>query len=357
MNTQKARCFIFLMSLFIASQMFIPNIQGQNFPVPTNSLKLDEEIPIAGMNGGSTIEPTECDDKGNVYLRFYTQQQTLASPIIKVSSDGQQETKFDLSTVDGWSESEIEAFAIDRTRNVHMLARRRTPDKKIEQAIVVFDAKGSYLSTVTLKLDIADAYAVNMAVFPTGEYLILERKPMARSATQAKTPDGAKPAPPSLSTILAMYDKNGVLIKEVQTPKETKSMSVEAVSLSSMIMGDDGNAYLLFHGQSTLYVIANTGELVRTLNVHSQDSLLLLANAEGMGLLIKGGQEPSGSTQPYDTAKFAFHLVDPETGASLYDYTLGDKIPTGAFACYANRSFLFLGSTKDGQLSIIRATP
>src|ERR1700738_3038691 len=78
---------------------------GQIAP-PTLKLKVRDEVAVRTQYATPVIFPARCDPEGNVYVRFYRYPDTLASPWVKVSPDGQVVATYSLTSIPEYNSQE-----------------------------------------------------------------------------------------------------------------------------------------------------------------------------------------------------------------------------------------------------------
>jgi hypothetical protein len=284
------------------------------------------------------------------------------SPVVKFTPDGEGKAVYSLNSVPGWEGGDIYNFAVGHDGQVYLLAGRLDrKKKKVEFAIVTMNDQGGHRFTTTLKAPF-DAVE-HVGVFSSGEMVIWGHREIGKMPEKsADRKDWGKRNVEPVTTIL---DRNGNLVKELELSLDSiegetsgdgqRSVGINSVSLGSVTMGDDGALYLMYRGKRPdVHVINAEGEIVRTLKITppSERAVAMeIANAAGMGLMVKFGEKGEGTSFPGD--KTVFSLIDRQTGERLYDYQSSMRLGP-ALACYTAKGFLFVGSSK-GQFALLRA--
>ena len=131
-------------------------------------------------------------------------------------------------------------------------------------------------------------------------------------------------------------------------------MKASLTGLSSLVAGEDGNAYAMFQAdEPTVFVISSAGEIVRSFKVGppSPGFVAIGMNwADGLGLLLQTAEMKKHTVW---TSQMLFSVVDPQTGERLGDYQVGPQLCTG-LACFTRERILFLASDK-GKMVIRNA--
>jgi hypothetical protein len=293
--------------------------------------------------------PVKCDDNGDLYFRGAVtgeRPKVAARTLKKLSRDGFLRTRFSFDASPELKGLDPYDFAVRPDGEVY--ASAAGPE---DVYIVEFDGNGNFKSKI--KLDTL-LKPTQMAVFKSGEFLV--------SGVELPVDASANLAPH-----IGVYDRRGKLIKKVtpdddsgpsaqQNVRETSNTQDELkginqeVEFGIALSAKDGNIYLMRRSMPTIvYVIAPTGDIVRTLKVELQrkpQSLLpgAMHMAAGQLLLMFESEQEQ-----------VFALVDASTGEILTEF-VGDPALGAAFGCYKHNEFTFL-TTKQGMLYLTFAAP
>jgi hypothetical protein len=207
-----------------------------------------------------------CDSSGNIYLRVFDPIQRESRPVLMFDRTGALREKITsphLPKLVGPSGFDG-PFAVLPNGGI-LVAEWEYPDIYI----VRYSADGHYESEV--KLDFANFFPYQLAVFPSGELLLSGIASKRRSISVD-------------STFTAIYDKSGHLIKRLKLEGDEEiDQAIElgdsryawaagqgnlAVASGSVSTGEDGNVYLeRSTSPAIVYVISSSGDVIRKLNV------------------------------------------------------------------------------------------
>ena len=329
------------------------------------NLKVQEEITVAEESGGVFFDPIRCDIKGNIYLRHYEPKNVFAAPIVRISSKGERSAIFSVESVPTLKRSEVYDFATGPGREVYTLIG--TPrGQKVEVAVAIFRDDGTFQSATELKGDFS---AAQLAVFPTGEFLVSGWRPIQTQDPKAvqELPKDKPAELPPVQPFTAIFDRNGNVVIEVSLSVEANaahpddyaklsSISGSAISLGATVTGEDGNVYLMLAGDKPmLFAISAAGTVVSTRSLmppSEKMGVLQMRAASGNRLVFEFAEKRPGGR--YLTQSSVFSVTDAASGERLIDYQSSPEAG-GAFACYASEGFTFLTTTKEGRLAIRRA--
>jgi hypothetical protein len=339
---------------------------------PQLPLRPKEAVPIAGLYSGAIMGTAKCDASGNLYVRLYDlSSDGLASPVLKISSDGKSVSRFDIRSVSGFESAEVDDFAVDPRGNVYLL--RSKPGEPV--ALVVFNPGGSYDSIV--KLD-SQFEAIQLAIFSSGEYLVSGTKEDEECQNSDEKEKNSELADKPFTGV---FDRVGRLILEVTLPKDiqnqkeghdppsaavnksesakpTQSQSSDfrqAMVLGRAVSTRDGNIYLMRASRRPIiYIISPAGSVLRRLEIGppSQDAVASDLHVAAGKLAVKFAErDPAGRYRKHSVV-----LVNAESGETLALYPVTPAIG-GALACYTGDRFAFFGANEQGQLVIRYASP
>lgn len=337
---------ILCVALFSAS-ITLPTITACAQDSPPNSNAVQNTPQNLGIvetispgTSSSALSPFRCDGDGNLYYRKATADPQVS--VDKYDAKGRLQTSFAIVNT-GIKDVVPYSFFVTKKGEVFQAAGIKGGH---DTYVVSYSSDGQVASKT--KLDIQDFAPYNLAVFPSGEYLI--------GGYQHPHHKGDAEYP-----LTALFDSSGKLVKNIQIKRDSSitddsqpSQPVTGVNLAvaagQVGVADDGNAYLLRNTDPALiYGVSAAGELVRTITVKSD-----LLGALPYSMLVSGND-----------AAILFSLKDTnETELRIIDLTTGDTKAVlkpvaqlgRQLACANPPDFTFL-SAKDGQRIIYRAAP
>lgn len=326
---------------------------------PRMRLEVKKEIPVAGLAAEPTFEPIRCDTRGNIYIRFHGSR-PFASPVQKISPEGERKAVFSLEKVPGWEKGEFADFQVDDSGQVYLLAVRLGRNRTMEYGVVALDEEGRHQLTAELKMPFRLDSVDRLGVFRTGEFLLAGYRKLAEGEEPAaKNAPGAEKA--TVEPMAVIADRNGNLVREVSRGRggggaaAGRLLAAEAIHAASMVAWEDGHLYLMYRkSPPMLHVISAEGEEVRAVRVEppSEKAVAMdLAVAPGFGIVVQFGEAEGEGRYPGE--KMVFSIVDPQSGERLRDYQSSAKLG-GALGCFDRGRFTFLGSVK-GQLAVLQA--
>jgi hypothetical protein len=337
--------------------------------VPKLSLAVKETIVVNDQRRAPIMEPVRCDSDGNVYFRAYQPPRLLASPVVKVSSDGKTVTHFSLASAPGFTkDAPFATFTISPKGEVFILAFR---DKQTLD-LVAFRNTGEFDYDARLESRFLPA---QFAVFPTGELLV--------TGTEIPPQEGQEPE----RAFTALFDRNGKFLTKVSLPDDISlkapamsrqpagstqqagsSLATRArtatttqeddrarpISLGRTEVGDDGNIYVVRAAAKPLvYVLSPDGEVVRRLELTPPSP-----KDKPWTFKVGGGMiaaEWTRASAGVDRDASGISLYDEMTGERQTDYALPAEWG-GALACYSANGFTFV-TARHGQLALLHAAP
>lgn len=317
--------------------------------IPKLELTIRETVTAPGEWAGPLMVPIKCDAAGNLYFRGYNAAKLLAAPVVKITPEGKRDAVFSLDSVPQIESGEFYDFTVSLRGEVFLLALTER-NKEQEVDLVSFASDGKYESAKVL----APLFMPSqVAVFASGEFLV--------SGLKLSQKEGAPPDKPFVS----LFDRNGVLIKEVvlsdnvesQKPRDETERSpvFSAVSLGTAINADDGNIYLMRRTSNpVIFVVSHTGRVVRRLVIAAPAE-----NSRPITMKVAAGKVAVMFEESKPASRRAEQIVfiaDAETGEGLAEYHSTPGIG-GALACYTPNRFTFIGSTQDGHLAVQGVVP
>jgi hypothetical protein len=313
-----------------------PPFRAQLTSPATLQIVSDAKINFPGFG------PVECDANGNIYARKddgSLGREFMRAPVEKLRADGGTSGSFGLegTGLDG----HVEGFFVDSDGEVYLLAWAHAIDQAGYHLYVVkFGAGGSLESKI--QLDLSNRVLAGLiAVFKSGEILISGRD--------------------KFTPYTGVFASSGKLIKEIYEPEDEElriraqkgdpdvlansNFGNEAVERGGVVVGSDGNAYLMRHTSPALiYAISSHGEVIRKLRINT-DGLPQDIHSFAGGLVLwftRSGGSP-------------LRIVDLE-GNPVANYGFPSGF-AGTLACYAPPSFTFFDTTSKDDEHLYTAQP
>jgi len=342
---------------------FLASAQPSPYPIPQIQLRAGDRISVPSLpiSGGGT-GPIRCDMRGNVYMRPVSPKANgLLAPVVRISTDGQTTTVFDVSTVSevkAASVYEIYDFAVRKDGAVLQLVAMTSKDEQAIVAIIEMDGEDKSSSFVSVDSQLAPR---QIGPLPSGMFLISGLRRSTRSeggrTLQSSTP------------FVAIFDSRGKLVRELHLAEDVKVPDIDtakpdnpdtsgmrAVDLSQLVVSDDGTAYFLRAGKPPrIFAISSTGEVISSylVPVPSEDastpSIMYASGRLAFDFFV-----PAGADDP--RMNLTIRVVDAQTGQVFWDYVPAKEI-YGIPACYSGQDFTFLQGTADRRLAFLKVSP
>ena len=205
-----------------------------------------------------------------------------------------------------------------------------------------------------------DVYSAQLAVFPTGEFLL-------RGIKVSGPPGKSRDDP-----FTGIFDRNGKLLKEIALQDDVQFKSradfkddaeyrkeyraaKETFWTGQAFSADDGNIYLVRPSKAAVVdVLSPAGEVVRQLKLNPPDPSFKAGSVKVAGgrVVVEFLQKIPGDPQNR-ISQFIYSVFDTEKGEKLYDYEPPSGMG-GFFACYTPNHFTFL-DVDDKGLSLVHA--
>lgn len=317
---------------------------GQQTPAPQwkylspielhSSSRVETLLPAEG----GVIGPIRCDADQNMYWL------SEAGSLLRMSSDGQRITSFDVEAVTklrqiSTTRGEIADFAV-------------TPDGKLYASVTL--EKSSYIvgfrsndrDTSLTKLEAPEYFRpVGLVAFSNGNFLIAGEAPSEKG---------------QLKPLTAIFDQSGRMVSDLTFKRDrtvTHPQSDSAEDTLPVILNgnaasaDDGNVYVMRRFSNPLvYVVSPVGQLQRVLKIIAPKEFepIYMTLANGQILFDFQKREMGG-------VELLYGVYATTDGSALRFYRPGDDV-RGIFACYADNEFVFLSAVK-GKRVIIRSRP
>jgi hypothetical protein len=284
-----------------------------------------------GNNFGQVV----CDEGGNVYARRYDgSPRFMRAPLQKIGADGSLSASFDVA--DLLPDASVSSFFVEGDGKVYLLAwAQATGHAGYSAYVVKFAADGSVESKI--QIDAEQRFLpAHIAVFKSGEILISGRDRFA--------------------PFTGVFAPSGKLIKTISEPEDDElrqraetgdadvlaysNVGNDAVDLGGATRGSDGNVYLMRRTSPALiYVISARGEVVRKLQIKTEDPSMLSAGIQSFpgGLVVLFATNGRGRV---------LNLVDLE-GNPVAAYRVEEGLRLGELGCYAPPIFTFLSGARD----------
>lgn len=347
-------------SLLAATQA---NLQSGT-TVPRIELKVSDRVLIA--NSGKSlggVGPMRCDAQGNVYVRPASGNiNILRAPILRISSDGQKTTQFDIATVSDIKDAgsyNINDFVVRKDGTVVVLAGAATKEDALFVDVVQIDPEDKTPSVTRVDSELRPSHILPL---PSGTFLL--------EGIMRSTQGSGKEKRQSAKPFTGIFDSQGRLVKEVKLPGDVKIPDIdssnrenpdlsnlEAVYLSHFVAADDGTVYILRNGSAPkFYVLSSTGEVIRSFPLSTP-----AADVRASTLFYAGGRlaiEFSLTDAKEDFGTDALiRVIDAQDGHVLWDDVLGKDVH-GIPTCYNGQDFtLFYSDAPNRRLGLLKVSP
>lgn len=331
-------------------------------PVAQLTLRVDDTVPVTAIAAAPLVGRARCDSSGNVYLRFDLPADPMAAPVVRISPDGEQIKVFSPPPIANLEGADIYAFSV-------------SPDGSVDLGLWGLDTKTKkgvgYITS--LKDDGSLDHAIRLGVYTEPEQVagFSSGQTLVSGVREARISTENRPwvtfpfteildfagSPPKTFTLPGDFQPAKPGDKDFQAQVYQQPAEI---TLGDAESGGDGNVYLMRHtGKPTVYVISPYGTLLRTLHLAPPSS------SASAGYTIKYGD---GGRLALEFAEFVPGLqkakVLKDTIISVYDTQTGERIADyhaspglgGDLVCYTSQGFTFLGTTRQHQLAIQRAS-
>ncbi|HEX9119300.1 MAG TPA: hypothetical protein VF840_02060 [Terriglobales bacterium] len=273
--------------------------------------------------------------------------------ILKVSSDGNRITRFELNSVPGFQNSHISEYTVLPDGTVFVLAGSRG-----EPYVLKFSSDGRFSSRI--RLDIDKVIPMQLAAFDSDTLLVAGRL--------------VSPAGPSrFRPFVGIFNSSGQLVRQVTLRGDLRKDASDvvegnergldadeayaaALDMSAAETGDDRNVYLARPGwRGPIFVISPTGEMVKKFFVPGPTPKASLGSFK-----VSRGQVAvqfvEANPDRTKSSRVTFSVFDASTGKKIREYSVPEEIRLG-FACYSQDEMAFVGGDKDQRLRITWAAP
>ncbi|HXZ81742.1 MAG TPA: hypothetical protein VEG30_17575 [Terriglobales bacterium] len=302
-------------------------------------------VPLRGALFGRA----KCDGEEDIYLRLIDaeasekHQDYLTLPIRKLRPDGTIAGSFSVTGVS--PRLGLMDFFVTHNGGIFGVGHGDPP-----VYVVSFSEGSSPPKVVRLETDHFVPYQI--AVFKTGEFLVSGiHGPHNRTPYTAVFDASGKP----IKTIYEPEDEDARKRAEAGEPGFRPDYMVFGnlfVVRGDVVLGSDGNAYLLRAGSTALiYVISSTGQVLRKLSVEAPSSGLTAERLQSLSGRLAIAFLQKGMNQG------VIQVVDYQ-GRSIA--TIPNEDPRtypGHMACFGSQGFAFLQTDDDKGLHINRTLP
>lgn len=301
-------------------------------------LKIHRDSEVVGSFSGpvALMQPTECDDRGNFYVRGVEPRGTQTS-LMRLSPDLKEAALFDVAQAakDDLTVKNVAAFSVRADGKVFQLVY----DTKDRSAIAEFDKSGTYRRLIRLE---GDFVPVGLAAFQSGSFLVSGLRVISRD-------------PNSYLPTLRLFDDSGNFLQEIVTnePDLKGSDVLNTVSLGGMQSW--GNyVYILRQARKPyILLISASGEVLRKLKLDlPEDGMRVGGFDVGSGRMLVRYYSPEASSSGRQEKYYS--LYENLEGHKLVDYTESDDIH-GAFVCYDwKNTFSYISTDDKGHQLVVR---
>jgi len=315
-------------------------------PVTGSALALhaSSTMNVASEMGGAIMSGSKCDADGNLYIRKYAMDRPLLGPVVKIDRDGKRIALFDPAAFSQLALDRADAFSPASDGGMYQIAQSGVLKPRIY--VLHFSSDGSVSSPVRLN---ADFEVYTFAAFADGNFLlsgvkrdVRDKNDRGRNFTAAFSSDGRELAQLAFQEPAAAQKKQNLNDAEKAAP---------ILDLAEAEVGSDGNLYVMRGSSPALvYVIAPTGEIVKTFRVASP-----LASSRPSAFHVSGNRLAI-SFQNEDRQSATMVVAEAQTGRKIASYDDAPGLGT-TFACYsANEGvFTFVKLGEANSLELIRA--
>jgi hypothetical protein len=305
---------------------------------------------VASELGGAFMNGMKCDSDGNLYIRKFASDRPMLGPVVKIDTDGKRAALFDAASFAQLDLDRVDAFSPAPDGGLYQIAQSGVLKRRI--FVLHFSSDGTASSPTRLD---ADLEVYTFAAFADGNFLVsgverdpLNKKDQGKNFTAVFSADGRELAPLSFEK-RAKAGAKGAGAKgtaaAVSAEGENPPLKLD---LAEAEVGSDGNLYMMRASSPALvYVIAPTGEIVKTLKVAGPT-----AGAMPSAFHVSGNQM---ALLFWSEEHQTVVVADAQTGRKIATYV--DLSGGSAFACFsANEGvFTFLRLGEANELEVIRA--
>lgn len=342
--------FAFLLSQVAVAQKAPSPVAGPD-DAPRR-LQITNSTVLPSAPAGAMMLPVRCDPAGNFYVRLLQPTDQARAPILKLGPSGSELARYSPTTDLDLTASKATAgrfFVFDD--GVVQLARDLPPENTgYNQYIVVYRKDGGVKSKVkTSAKDIDD-----VVMFPRGGFIV--------SGIAAPVEHGQITNEP----FTAVLNESGEVLKRVHFEDDgrfTQQAQAEvaqyastaghgnfAVSRGHLLLGGDGNAYVVrWANPAIVYVVSPGGEVVRRFEVKSdRDRTPEIAQVDNNYMAIVFGSKDNRD------AGLEIAVVNLLDGETVARYASDEGVNLACFSA-PNKFTFFI--RKNGKLVAETAEP
>ena len=335
---------VLLVSIAVA-QKPAPVVPQVELPDPTSPVRT--QLP----RRGGILGAIACDKNGAIYLQPQfapdpSGNVESSSDIVRLNSDGTV-ASFPSSVADAsGTPMYVVAHAVDRDGRVFLLTMRPGPGTHV--TVVELSPDASFVSKTDLDRELRPGL---FAVLPSGDFLI-----------GGTLPDSDKSAE-TRKSVLWLFGSDGSFKREflattsaAEINPQTKRPvgTIANIDFRSLQIGDDNSIYVLRPANpAKIDVFDEQGQKQRSLKLNPpKDARVGEFFFAGNGRVVVPywSTEKSEGKQVY---KRIFRVYDAQTGIAQIDWVSTFR---AIVACLDNSDLVFLVTSKDGSLSIERAS-
>lgn len=305
--------------------------------------------------GHALYLPLRCDLDGNLYLREY-ESGLGAAPVLKVTARAENLTRFSLNSDSELKGASIQDFSVTPDGTVYELLQFGD-----DAIIAEFSRDGRPVSQTKLEKQFWPAHL--SALGDDNGFVV----------TGAELPQKGGP-PPKL--VNGIFDNSGRLVRNLtfaHDPAEIKNDEpgkegtdsqkggpLANESILPLVLGDTqtdnaGNFFILRASEpAVIFVVNRWGKLQRSIKAVPPEAGMKVGAMQvrrgRLALLLQKSDEKG------QIEKRTMVVIDTLTGDQMAEYAVPDTLGT-AFACYTGESFVFVTTTRSGQLAVQTAKP
>lgn len=371
----------------------------------TRELFATEMIPFTAPPPLLVDPAMKCDLNGNIYLVYSDAPEAVLSqgnavarlPIQKLSVEHKTAVQFPIPVIPDYESVLRYDFDVDGRGKVYaLLSAWNEPDQKDKPSgaylIVKYKDDGTMDSFTKIR-DVPGEHLqpLRFVAFPDGNFLLSGTNPGERGlvmftavfdrggafVTDVKVPEDADIVTPKAATGSAdettgqeaASSGRASSLREGREPhpprgRGSKVNPVGDVSQGLALGSPDGNIYMLrATDPPRLYVVAPGGNVVREFEITRPApglSPIQMAMAGDDKLFIQFAHIATGAPGENNNALRLITVIDSQTGQAMAVYRLAPKDVSAilsAGCAISPYSFLFVGTSEDNKLKVIRYSP
>ena len=356
--------FIFLTSLILTAQDAVtppPERTKQavfkNPGPPSITLEIMSTVPIAGLYAAGLIEPVACGPNGDLYAKVFKLRPDappgfdLTTTIVGLNRKGKAYLSVGperITDVQGVRMGSLfptddglflliqdgdPAHAAAHQRDVFSLIHKSDSEHNF---IARFDRDGTYRGSIRIDLPIS---ALNLAVFPTGQFVVLGLDELNQRKILLLKPSG------DFDRIIELPRKAAGKNSEVETQSDKSSLLV--AGLFSQLVADGTHILLVSRTSDSVFAISSSG-LVDEVHLNTGGSEISAVQAVPEGWLVR----IASSEQSNQIA--TSRLFDRNDGHLIRTYVYEEpqhSVP----GCIHENELTFLRRETDSSITLLTA--